>query len=762
MPNRTPGVRNLSLLGVALAIVLMGVVALLHRVKAPPALPSSNPPAPRTQPAALPASPLAAPAAPQDYVELIRQHHPAYPTTQPLARPLPLGFAGHFVVPEPVYLDGRQILWITRPDAAPAARLLPQAAQAATLLTRERPRFVHWMSDEKGDWAPPCLICLDARGEGFELVSAAGRQVIGQGRGYDWSRAFSWDEKIVVPTDLGFSVFALQFQGRGVPRIVEQVSPPLAQAGDGHAPVEIAFFNGPLAWIPPSAGHPGSAGAVKFVESAFFRLTPEQGWPSGLVHLVPLLDGTVLQLIAAAEGSVKLSVLSMEPMEAGEEKKIEALIFQLSDMDPNKRQEAYQRLTQYGRGLWPVAERMMDSADPETRSRLKSLLRAKSTPLLGGMELVGNKLRVIARHRDGGALFYAERGVAIERGQEEDQIIRPAWLSIRPGRPIELLHPDLVRDLEPDSCQLTPWFGEWILSDPVAGPRRFSGSGEAVRLLRQEELAFSEFLGIDQEGRYLFGKPARSATRPALAAGRGRDAEGSVGPTLLIDPRLPDPRPRLPVWPLSYPNGVVGWDKNDWPGAKQPGVWVLGTADWRALDEKEPFFITSDDAPPRPRFALARPAASAPASRPALGPEEQPLLLDEQGNYYFDGRNRLTVVHRDGSMRHWDLPAIAQGDERSEVHLVKSPQGRLFLFNRPGRVLRLRPAFEEPEPFVIEATFTRQIPNSAHLTRVWLDPFGRICIAYEGTKLALLFPQGYIPPETAQLLTAEQLKEAME
>jgi hypothetical protein len=39
------------------------------------------------------------------------------------------------------------------------------------------------------------------------------------------------------------------------------------------------------------------------------------------------------------------------------------------------------------------------------------------------------------------------------------------------------------------------------------------------------------------------------------------------------------------------------------------------------------------------------------------------------------------------------------------------------------------------------------------LTRVWLDPAGRIIVAYE-SRLAILFPAGYIPGPIATLIPA--------
>ena len=136
------------------------------------------------------------------------------------------------------------------------------------------------------------------------------------------------------------------------------------------------------------------------------------------------------------------------------------------------------------------------------------------------------------------------------------------------------------------------------------------------------------------------------------------------------------------------------------------------------------------------------------------------LLTNRDGTRYFGGVTELRVVPRDGPETVWPLPAISQGKEDSPVHLVRTPtDGRLYLFNQPGRVLRIKPTPEEAEPFAVEATFTKGIPSIASPTRVWLDPAGRIIVAYE-TKLATLFPSGYIPPQIRQkIIGAEDAEE---
>ena len=111
------------------------------------------------------------------------------------------------------------------------------------------------------------------------------------------------------------------------------------------------------------------------------------------------------------------------------------------------------------------------------------------------------------------------------------------------------------------------------------------------------------------------------------------------------------------------------------------------------------------------------------------------------------------MIDPDGRETVWTLPGSAATDSTFPVVLIRTPDGLLFLFNERGRVVRIKPTPDGPEPFVVEATFTHRIPNS-DIRRIWLDPAGRIIIAYEGNRLAILFPSGRIPSQIATLILA--------
>ena len=768
MSTTRPKTGSLVLIGVVLAVVLVG--GLFVREKLFPRKNRAVNPVPTTAPVTRPTTaPVVVDLPPRSYMDLVRNAYPNYPTTQPLDQALGIAYMGRFIVPHRAFLDRSQRIWVTHPEAPSLEELYEKGEYPQVVLTREQPLYVHWVQQEND--VAPHLVVLNSKGNGYAVVGPKGRQPIGEGLDYDWRRAFSWDESIVVPRANRLSVISFG------DRVKESMSPVLAEAGSGHAPVEVAFANGPLAWIPPTADHPGSTGAVRCVEDAWFTLKPEDGWPEGMIHLVPLLDGSILQLLKGSDESVRLSIVPLDPMGPDEEKKIALLILQLSDPDSEKREKAYEQLTRYGPGLWSVADRMIEGEPPESQARLKDLLRARMSPLLGGMQLAQQKLRVVTRYPDGGALFFSDAGVVIPQGQNEPLVIQPAWLSVRPGTSIQLLPQELTKELDLGTHRLTPWFAEWVVADEINGPRRFLG-GELVPLLRKSERDYSHFVGIARGGRWIFKKKHRqevvATTQPATGpadASTTADASGVAydDSVLIIDPLLPDPRPRLPVWQLTYEKGEVGWDKHNWPAAKMGGAWALGSKDWRPIEEgKEPFFTKASDvpAPPPPPQRENMPAATQATTQaattqavtqPAI--DEPPLLVDADGNYYYDGRTMLRVLKQDGRVVDWPLPPDAAGD--GPVFLVRAGDGAFFLFNKPGRVLRIRPVEGGDEPFRLEATFTRNIPTAANPTRVWVDPFDRIVMAH-GNQLTIMFPKGYVPPVMSTLMTAQDENAVMD
>ncbi|HEV8604926.1 MAG TPA: hypothetical protein VGQ99_06150 [Tepidisphaeraceae bacterium] len=762
MPQHPQRVRLLLKIALLLAIATAIGFFIRKKFTRPVSIIPQPPPAtsPSTQPTAQPIIALQSP--PRTYMELINRQFPRLATTQPIEQTLNMRDWGHFHIPHPLHIDRRGVLWITRPDAEETETLLPTAPTRQVQLTRERVLFAHWFFSEGGDWLV-MLVTPSAKG-GFDLVSAKDRRPIGDGGEYDWSRAFSIpsERKMVVPRSGKISIFTT------ADNISETVSPPLADGGTVQIQMDQRGF---LAWVPPDASQPASKGVVRYVDGKWLTLGPEQGWPSNLLHLIPLDDGTVLQIIAENDGKVRLAYAALDAKDI-DEQRVSRLIIDLSDTDAQKREKAFAELTKFGPGLWPIAEKMMDSALPEAQERLKSLLKSKLTPLLGGMQLADAKLRVASRFPDGGVLFFAENGVLLPRGDLEPFVVHPAWIVARPGMAVQLLDQEMTQSMDAARSQIAAVGTEWIITDPVLGPQRLFG-GLLVPLLRKNEMQFSELVGIDARGRFIFREPSKNdrpilTTQPATTQPTSRPALPALvhlsdSPSLIIDPTLPDPIPRLPVWHIIVKQGSVGWTADDWPVMKAGGAWALATKDWRSLDEKtEKVLSRPEDVPPPPQYVPDIPTtlpSTAPTSNPTthpapntlIAPNEKPLLHDPDGNWYFDGKTSLKVISKTGHITIWPLPGPAAGD--AEPWIIRTPDGLLFLFNQPGRLLRIRPTPDAHQPFDLEATFSRKIPNDPP-TRIWLDPAGRIIIAFAGNQLAILFPHGFIPPATDRIIPA--------
>src|SRR4051794_18990166 len=222
-------------------------------------------------------------------------------------------------------------------------------------------------------------------------------------------------------------------------------------------------------------------------------------------------------------------------------------------------------------------------------------------PWLGRRRLNGEKLQWVGRHKDGGAVFYAEAGVQVT-GPDGDPVTEaPAWLAVRPGRAVYLLPDALVHDLVPGKGQLIAVEGhddDWIVVSDVRGPRRFIGN--ALRtMLRKDEAEFTHLYGVDRRGRWLFRRP-------------GRDDQ-----TLVLDPTLPDLVPRLPVWNYTTAD-EVGWDKDNWPAVKQFGnANRLLRNNWEALASPDELLTRPDQVPP----------ATRPATQPSAQPPTQPSAV---------------------------------------------------------------------------------------------------------------------------------------
>ncbi len=785
-------------------------------------------------------------------LDIVRELDPKYPTTQRLDFSLDLRYAARVVLSDPVYLDTQGNLWITRADAPADFNFLKASqSETATQVIRDEVVFVLWTSSDHGKWLPR-LVVKNRSGAGYELVDYDGRRKLADVYGFDWERALilpgraGEQPNIVVPTTTGACAFTFDQESDAINGSHRQLIDPKSKEASDRAVQLVMDVSGVIAYVTNRAGTKGAKGVARFAPvkpeaGSEYKWEGLPGWPDHLLHLVPLLDGSVLQIVSddsEEKDKVIFSLNSLAPV-ALDKKKILQLVDQLSASDPEKRNDAFKQLTTYGPGISPLLEEQIDFQPAEAQIRIHQLLKNKVEPSLSSMTLNDGKMRVVNRLPDGGVIFVAEGGVAIPRPDDTPTYVTPAWLCIRPGRAVELLPSAMVTDLKPDKQKIIAWgLNDFVVLDPVMGPQWFIGN-QLQPMLRKAHRKFTEFVGIDGGGRWIFrtaigavGSPTTAAatqtaeTGPATNAVRSLDITNEVlivattqpSPpeytgtatsktastaaastrvvgqqvsstgrrlTLIIDPRLPDTTPRLPGWELPKSSGKVGWDKNNWPVIymdvkPDPVPWALEEGDWRVVDEKkEKVFTDPADVPkvgPSTLRAATLPATSpiaatapaAPSTRAAatttagtqpatqeISPviPGEPVLVAVDGTRYFDGQQSLKMQKADGSVISWILPNSAVGE--GNVTLLQNKAGLLFLFNAPGRIVRIRPTPDDDEPFRVDGVFTRTVPNDADPQRIWMDPADRICIAHGGNTITVFFTIGRIPPAISEKMRPE-------
>jgi hypothetical protein len=747
--------RSSTIVAIAIFVAILALVIWRVTIRRPrEATPSANAIGqPATNITSLPGTTATSvPATPHDYMSLVLATHPDFPTTQPLAMPLDrLADSARLVFDRPILLDEAGDLWITHRDARSVAQLLREWKDDAQVhLTRDRVAFAYRTFDETGRVQPQVVVASSSGV--FELLNRDGRIELGTaGRAYRWDRAF-WlkrakDEMLVVPTDTGVSILRPQARPMELFHELIPATPSTSPATQParYEPQVLLDNRGLIAWAPWDVNRRGSRGAARFVDGKWSVLDRAAGWAEPIVHIVPLLDGSALVVALAEDGLAMVTMTILDTAEEIDPAAIKGLVEKLANPDPRIREGAHDELTRYGPGIWPMLEKLRGDQPPEAQLRIGQLLRAKVEPTLGRMTLLEGPVKVVARFRDGGALLFAEAGVGTPATDPSDapNVTAPAWIAIRPGRPIELASPFLVSDLNPDTADISGFSDEWIVTDEVNGPQRFLGN-HLEPLLRKDERVFRRVVGTDRRGRWLFRK------------------EPSDGKTLVIDPTLPDATPRLPVWHYPVEGGTVGWTLEGWPVIKRGGAWVLDRDGTRPMNESTEMMFNdlrempSVHLPPTMTAPSTGPTTTTTTSAPTTSDSHGPALwIDNDGGRYFGGQSELRYVSRDGREIVWTLPPDAAG--AGEPKLIEA-EGRLFLFNEVGRVLRIRRTPGVAEPFVLEATFVKNIPNVDSPTRVWLDPAGRIVIAYEGNRLTLLFPSGRIPRAIAQRMLAGDLK----
>jgi hypothetical protein len=114
--------------------------------------------------------------------------------------------------------------------------------------------------------------------------------------------------------------------------------------------------------------------------------------------------------------------------------------------------------------------------------------------------------------------------VSFPRENAEPQIVKPAWISVRPGRAVELLPDKLLKD--------AAHLRRTSMHSAKSGFAR-SGNGAATALQPHEQTAATT-------------RSRSSGSTPSIAAGVAvPQGDPQSRETLIIDPTFPDPLPHL-------------------------------------------------------------------------------------------------------------------------------------------------------------------------------------------------------------------------
>ncbi|HEX8342280.1 MAG TPA: hypothetical protein VF624_15360 [Tepidisphaeraceae bacterium] len=681
--------------------LFVGAVAALAAVRYFTAAPVAvAPPPPVTQaapPASRPATvPATAPAPPSDLLDVLRIVDPDYPTTQPLEWPVEFADAARIETEQPMFIDLLGHLWIEQAQGISADALTKKPLRTRTHVVSKLPLGVHWRPGEDR----PILFqhVRDPAGGGDVVVIERGRarQLRDSDERDRWRDAVPLGDDLVMPTPTG--VARVDLKNYVVTRA--DLFPPDAAAGR-NPPLIYSTGDRAYVWSPWENKRPGSDGVLLLTDDRAAAPVIVEGLAPKLVQLTPLGDGTILSVgTGRREGEddnegviVKLTDapgLARPP--APPAAALQPLIAKLTDAEPENREKAQRELEALGPAIYPTLQALHDDLAPEAQMRVERVLGQRFAPTLGGLSVLPGPVETVARFPGGGcALRLPGGGTFADEGGLAQPVV-PATVVIRPGRFTERLPTAIEWALKGES-KLQAVGNEYVIGDPTLGPRRWVGS-KVHNLLGKAHRGYTELVGIDATGRWLFHDPARP------------------GRTLVVDRTLPDVTPRLPAWTIAEVDRA-GWSDAGLPMAVRNGqTFVLDESGWR-----------------RPRDGETLHTAAPPAA-PASAPDGTTFTTDGK---------QLIVTPPGAAALLFDLPAAP-----ATPPVIVYAAGRLFVQTEPGKLLRYRPTPDAARPLTLEATFDKQIPLEVP-DRLWLDPAGRLVFATK-TSLTLTFPDGRVPP----------------
>lgn len=715
---------------VVLAVLVIGLATTVWIVATRPAPPApATAPIAKATPGALPTTtPATAPvssASPrvQTYADLLHTLPGLADATLTEERlPIPqaavIRFAFH------AYICPRHDLWVAHPQAPAIASIeQEQFIKQTTHLTREKVVYVHWQRIGRQLHCTPVI--RDELGA-YRVILPGGSTVKLERFDYHWLRTINMGDSIIAPTDQGVAVIRISAGGKEVTQQYRQISE------DEKASPQVAVTGkGFLAWLPPAFVTPTGT-VLRYVDGAFVDNFAQGAWAGPFIHLVPFTDGNILQIAPAdVPGKVRLAIVPLES-EPAAVADVQKLITKLSDDDGDVRVEAHAQLAAMGPSAWDVIEKAMPGLPLEAKARAQQIIAARTEPRLGRFGLVDNALRPVWRLGDGGVVMLAEQGVLTMRDDPSEVPTVPAWVAIRPGYTISLLPPALTRYLTIGTLDLDAIGSDWVITDEAEGARIFFGQ-ELQAITREADRKYRHVVGVDNDGRILL------ATVPAQGAAK------AIAPDyLLIDPRVADPTPMLPVWTMTVPEGETGWDKNNWPAVKRGQPWSLHEDGWEGLTGEIIRSVGAASTITQDQQALTELATD---PRPRPRPPGTTFFSNRATLALRTPEGKVLLQARPAGMPNFDLAGAYCGD-------------RLYVLHPQGKLSRLKVDARKTEPFAVDAIFTANVPSIATANRMWVDPAGRICIAADDDRIIIIFTGRKIPQAIRDIIPESELKQA--
>ena len=667
--------------------------------------PAPTPPPPTSQPApdTRPTEPdePAGPVGPATYLDVLREADPNLPDAPPLDEALPLEHAAAVVLGRPVLLDAGGAIWLTHPDGIAAADIAvdPEAWKQPQQVVRETVVF----AVRNGRLIEPIV----KEDDGYRWFHATGSAAF-ELAGAEWSRAIARPDGIAVPTATGAALVvpvgrpddATQYERR-YGRLPE------AERPDGNGTIEVARYDGfdegavhllpasdgVVAWTDATAVDGDASAAAYWDGETWTALPAADGWARHIVHLVPYADGSVLQI--ADDATLSVLPLSTDGIDKAS---VEQLVGELSRMENDRRSAAAAQLEAMGPGVLDELRRLREDAGRLATKEIDRLLAGGGEVTLGGMIPMPGEVRVASRFADGGAILVFEEGVEVEEAAGVSVIKQPGYVLVQPGRRIGLL-PDRLR-YEADLGGHLLAFGGDFVSVREGEPPLLWGVNHFSPMLGENAAAgYATPIGRDAQGRWLFAPDAAAEARPSG--------------TLLVDPFVASPDERPPTWvleagrggPLDLP-GMAGRGPDAWPAMKLGGAWRLVAEGWETLPD-ETVVETSGSFP--------------------------------TGGATVDGQT-LTAKGR--------LIDLPPGLRDASVRVAMDGEGQTWVLGGSGDVLRVG---ADGEAELFEDLLPAKAPRLA-----WVDPAGRLCVAYGDDAVAVIWTSGIVPPSIRRIMPVQR------